>query len=60
MEELMKAIMHNRVLLCVVLSKLGMENQEIDQLNINIANSMEEEVEKIKKGDKNENNWFIK
>ena len=56
MEELMKAIMHNRVLLCVVLSKLGMENQEIDQLNINIANSMEEEVEKIKKGDKNENN----
>jgi hypothetical protein len=53
MEELMKAIMHNRVLLCVVLSKLGMENQEIDQLNINIANSMEEEVEKIKKDDKN-------
>lgn len=55
MEELMKAIIHNRVLMCVILSKLGMQNDEIDQLNINIANSMEEEVEKIKKGDKNGN-----
>ena len=55
MEELMKAIMHNRVLMCVILSHLGMQDDEIDQLNINIANSMEEEVEKIKKGDKNGN-----
>lgn len=56
MEELMKAIIHNRVLLCVVLSKLGMEDDEIDNLNKTIANSMEEEVEKIKKGDDDENN----
>ena len=50
----MKAIIHNRVLLCVVLSKLGMENEEIDILNNTIANSMEEEVKKIKKGMNNE------
>ena len=56
MEELMKAIIHNRVLMCVILSHLGMQDDEIDQLNINIANSMEKEVEKIKKGDKDENN----
>lgn len=53
MEELMKAIIHNRVLMCVILSKLGMQDDEIDKLNTSIANSMEEEVEKIKKGDKN-------
>lgn len=60
MEELMKAIIHNRVLMCVILSHLGMQDDEIDKLNTSIANSMEEEVEKIKKGDKNENNRFIK
>lgn len=56
MEELMKAIIHNRVLMCVILSHLGMQDDEIDKLNTSIANSMEEEVEKIKKGDKNESN----
>lgn len=53
--ELMRAIIHNKVLLMVILSKLGMQDDEIDKLNTSIANSMEEEVEKIKKGDKDEN-----
>lgn len=56
MQELMKAIIHNRVLLCVVLSKLGMEDNEIDKLNTSIANSMEKEIEKLKRGDKDESN----
>jgi len=54
MEELMKAIIHNRVLLCVVLSKLGMEDDEIDNLNKTIANSMESELEKLKKSESND------
>lgn len=53
-EEIMKTIIHNRVLLCVVLSKLGMEDNEIDTLNKTIANSMENELEKLKKGESNE------
>lgn len=53
MEELMKAIIHNRVLMCVILSNLGMQDDEIDKLNTSIANSMEEEVEKIKSGEQN-------
>lgn len=52
--ELMRAIVHNKVLLMVVLSKLGMEDDEIDKLNTSIANSMEEEVEKLKKGESND------
>lgn len=52
--ELMRAIIHNKVLLMVVLSKLGMQDDEIDKLNTSIANSMEEEVEKIKKGESND------
>jgi len=54
MEELMKAIIHNRVLLCVVLSKLGMGDDEIDNLNKTIANSMESELEKLKKSESND------
>lgn len=54
MQDLMKAIIHNRVLMCVILSHLGMQDDEIDQLNINIANSMKSELEKFKKGESNE------
>lgn len=50
---LMESIIHNRVLLCVVLSKLGMSDDEIDNLNKTIANSMEDEFEKIKNGESN-------
>lgn len=53
-QELMKAIIHNRVLLCVVLSRLGMEDDEIDSLNKTIANSLESELEKLKNGENNE------
>lgn len=54
MEELMKAIIHNRVLLAVVLSKLGMDEKEIDNLNKVIANSMESELEKLMGGKQDE------
>ena len=47
MQELMKAIIHNRVLLCVVLAKLGMEDNEIDKLNTSIANSMEKKLNMV-------------
>ena len=52
--ELMKAIIHNRVLLAVVLSRLGMEKDEIDTLNQTIDNSMEKEINKLMRGNKNE------
>ena len=40
-KEIMKAVTHNRVLLCVILSKLGMEDNEIDDLNKTICETME-------------------
>ena len=52
--ELMKAIIHNRVLLAVILSKLGMEDNEIDTLNQTIDNSMEKEFNKLMRDSKNE------
>lgn len=39
--EIMKAIIHNKVLMCVVLSKLGMEDDQIDTLNQTIYQTLE-------------------
>ena len=54
--EIMRAIVHNKILLMVVLSKLGMEDDEIDELNVKIYNALDKEIEKVINGDKNENN----
>ena len=43
-DEIMKAIIHNKALMCVVLSKLGMENDEIDKLNTTIYETIEKLV----------------
>lgn len=58
--ELMRAIIHNKVLLMVVLSKLGMEDDEIDTLNQAIYKTLDKEIDNFIKGDDDENNWFIK
>lgn len=42
--SLMKAIIHNKVLLMVILSKLGMEDDEIDKLNQTIYNTLDKEM----------------
>ncbi len=51
---LMKSIVHNKVLLMVILSKLGMEYKEIDDLNNNIEKeirSFDKKEEKNVKGE---------
>lgn len=46
--ELMKAVVHNKVLLMVILSKLGLEEEEIDQLNQNIYDTLEKKINDLK------------
>lgn len=52
--ELMRAIIHNKVLLTVILSKLGMEDDEIDELNVKVYNALDKEIEKFINGESNE------
>lgn len=52
--EIMKAIVHNKILLMVILSKLGMEDDEIDKLNVTIYDALEKSIEEYLNGDKNE------
>ena len=52
--EIMKAIVHNKILLMVILSKLGMEDEEIDKLNVTIYDALEKSIEEYVNGDKNE------
>ena len=52
--DMMKAIVHNKVLLMVILSKLGMEDDEIDKLNVTIYDALEKSIEEYLNGDKNE------
>ena len=49
--ELMRAIIHNKVLLMVILSKLGMEDDEIDTLNQTIYKTLDKEIANFIKGD---------
>lgn len=42
--SLMKAIIHNKVLLMVILSKLGMKDDEIDKLSQTIYNTLDKEM----------------
>ena len=52
--ELMKAIIHNKILLMVILSKLGMEDNEIDELNQTIYNGMDKFINEYINGGKDE------
>lgn len=52
--EIMKAIVHNKILLMVILSKLGMEDDEIDELNAKIYNALDKEIEKFINGESND------
>ena len=52
--EIMKAIVHNKVLLMVILSKLGMEDDEIDKLNKTIYDALEKSITEFIKGEKDE------
>lgn len=47
--EIMKSIVHNKVLLMVILSKLGMEDKEIDDLNKKIYDNLEKEIRSFDK-----------
>lgn len=47
--ELMKAVVHNKVLLMVILSKLGFKDEEIDKLNQDIYNTLEQSIKDLKK-----------
>lgn len=59
--QLMRATVHNKILLMVILSKLGMEDAEIDKLNADIYNALDKEIDNFgKEKEKDENNWFIK
>lgn len=46
--EVMKAVVHNKVLLMVILSKLGFEDSEIDKLNQDIYDSLEQNIKDFK------------
>ena len=52
--DMMKAIVHNKVLLMVILSKLGMEDDEIDKLNVTIYDALEKSIEEYLNGNKDE------
>lgn len=52
--EMMRTIVHNKVLLMVILSKLGMEDDEIDELNAKVYNALDKEIEKFINGESNE------
>lgn len=52
--ELMRAIVHNKILLMVILSKLGMEDDEIDTLNKTIYDTLDKSMNDFLKGDNNE------
>lgn len=55
--QLMKAIIHNKILLMVILSKLGFEDAEIDKLNADIYNALDKEIDNFgKEKEKDENN----
>lgn len=51
---LMKAIVHNKVLLMVILSKLGMEDEEIDNLNERIYTTLDERIKDFAEGAEDE------
>lgn len=52
--ELMRAIIHNKVLLMVILSKLGMEDDEIDKLCKDIYDALDKDLDNFLNGEKNE------
>ena len=52
--QLMRATVHNKILLMVILSKLGMEDAEIDELNAEVYNTLDKEIEKFINGESNE------
>lgn len=52
--HLMKAIIHNKVLLMIILSKLGMSEDEIDEVNATIYNEMDKAFEEVTKEIKGE------
>ena len=54
--QMMKAIVHNKVLLMVILSKLGMEDDEIDTLNQKIYKSLNESIEELLQDDMDDEN----
>jgi hypothetical protein len=55
--QLMRATVHNKILLMVILSKLGMEDAEIDKLNVDIYNALDKEIDNFgKENEKDENN----
>ena len=55
--QLMRATVHNKILLMVILSKLGMEDAEIDKLNVDIYNALDKEIDNFgKEKKKDENN----
>lgn len=45
--EVMRAIIHNRILLDVILAQLGMDEDKIDELNKTIEENMQKEFEKV-------------
>lgn len=53
--EVMKAIIHNKILLMVILSLLGLEDDEIDDLNQSIYNSLEALVKELIDKEQKEN-----
>lgn len=46
--ELMKAVVHNKVLLMVILSRLGFEDSEIDKLNQDVYDTLEKNIKDLK------------
>lgn len=55
--QLMRATVHNKILLMVILSKLGFEDAEIDELNADIYNALDKEIDNFgKEKEKDENN----
>lgn len=52
--EMMKAIVHNKILLMVILSKLGVEDDEIDKLNKTIYDALDKSIEEFINGENDE------
>jgi len=46
--EIMKVVVHNKVLLTLIMARLGFEDDEIDKINQEVYDSLEQNIKDLK------------